>query len=191
MMNSMLVEVEEQIVPTIKTALGKDLNYTTFSSWYGRIKDRMESSNHITENLFMQVLEKLGAISRKNGKTYPPVNVYEQMRGSNGRDKVNFYCKKFSNIAGKHIESYGICINRLQDFEEMYLEKTLAILNDIEKQCIEEEEYMANWLRERKEKSSDKTKWKRYQAQARMMLKEAKEYIVRDVLKGTEEDNEL
>ena len=167
---------------TVKTGLGVDLNYSPFSSWYGKVKESLDSSNEITESIFFQALEHIGAISRNGSQTLPPKDIYEVMKGRDGMVKNSWYCKKNSNIAGTYVESYGICLDEIDHFEKKYLKPMLHILNSIETQVTAETEYAAEWLKNRKEKSP-RTKYKRLSAQAKSIVREAKEYIIRDVFK--------
>ena len=108
----------EITISTIKTSLGEDLNYSPFSSWYGKVKESLLSSNEITETLFFQALEHIGAISRNGSQTLPPKDIYEVMKGKDGMVKNSWYCKKNSNIAGTYVESYGVCLDELEHFEK-------------------------------------------------------------------------
>ena len=170
------------VASTVKTTLGTDLNYSPFSSWYGSVKEKLESSNEITETLFFQALEHIGAVSRNGSQTLPPHDIYEVMKGRDGMVKNSWYCKKNSNIAGKYIESYGICLDELQHFEKKYLKQMLDILTDIEEQVSQEREDADSWLAMKKE-TAPRNRYRRLSAQAKSMVKEAKEYIIRDVFK--------
>ena len=151
-----MVLIDERISPTIKTVLGEKLNYSPFSSWYGKVKESLESSNEISETLFFQALEHLGAISRNGSQTLPPKDIYEVMKGRDGMNKNSWYCKKDSNIAGGYIESYGICLDEIEHFERKYLKSITNILSEIEAQMIEERKEACAELEHKKTKIRNK-----------------------------------
>jgi hypothetical protein len=172
----------DRALSTVKTSLGTDLNYSPFSSWYGSVKEKLASSNEITETLFFQALEHIGAVSRNGSQTLPPHDIYQVMKGRDGMVKNSWYCKKNSNISGKFIESYGICLDEITHFERKYLQPMLDILNDIEEQVAIEKEDADIWLAMKKE-TATRDRYRRLSAQAKSMVKEAKEYIIRDAFK--------
>ncbi len=186
-----IVIADEGIAQTAKGTLGKDLNYQPFSSWYGRVKEKMETSSEITESIFFQSLEHIGAISRIGGQTCPPTDIYERMKGRDGEEVVSFYCKKNSNISQTVIESYGICLNKLDIFEDKYLSKILSLLNQIEIQIIEEKEELEKELKAKKDKlksrfpiSEERTrKLKRSDKQFRGELRETKDDVLLTVFR--------
>ncbi len=191
MSNNKIQISDEKLSQVVTTSLGQDLNYQPFSSWYGRVKEMMETSSEITESIFFQSLEHIGAISRQGSQTFPPSDIYERMRGKDGEEVVSFYCKKNSNISKSVIESYGICLDKLPIFEEKYLGKILSLLNEVEVQIIEEREELEKELKAKKDKlksryprSDERTrKLKRADKQHRGELKETKDDVLLTVFR--------
>ena len=194
-MSNEMITTDEVVTPTVQTQLGKDLNYSPFSSWYGKVKETLVSSNEITESLFFQALELLGAISRNGSQTLPPKSIYELMKGKNGQTKSKWYCKKLSTIAGRHVESYGICLEELEAFERKYLQKMVDILSEIEKQMADERAEVKLDLEAKREKLNTQFKdgkitremknkrVKRAEKAARGELREIREDIIQTVFK--------
>lgn len=188
MSNTGIVIADERTSQMAKGGLGKDLNYQPFSSWYGSVKEKLETSDEITETIFFQALEHIGAVSRKNGATFPPDSIYEVMRGVDGEPKVSWYCKKYSNVKNDYVESYGICLDGIHKFEEKYLQNMIDILTNIEVEVQMEKENAEDWRAAMKEKSP-RSKYKRITSQAKAMVREAKDFIVREAFKKGD-DNE-
>lgn len=187
MENHEIIITDSRMAETVKGSLGVDLNYQPFSSWYGSVLEKMETSNEITDSIFFQALEHIGAISRRGTAIIPPEAIYEQMKGKDGDPQVSWYCKKFSNVQKEYVESYGICLTQLEKFEDHYLQPMLNILNFIESEVAIERELAEDWRRNAKAKFG-RDKHRRISAQARSMVKEARDFIVREAFKKGKED---
>jgi len=182
------VITSEQVAPTVQTVLGADLNYSPFSSWYGKVKETLESSEFITEALFMQALEHIGAISRNGSQTLPPRDIYEIMRGINGKTKSGWYCKKDSTITGRHVESYGICLDEIESFESKYLTPVIRLLTAIEL-GIQSEAEEAEDYRISKKETARRDQYRRITAKSKRMFEAGKEFVIKDAFRVLDEES--
>ncbi len=115
----------------ITSTLGETLNYQPFSSLYANAIKELEDWSELDESIFLRVLDKVGVTSNKSGKRFPPVEIYEKMKGAEGEDKVSFYCKKTSTVSKTKTENFGICVDGLEAYYLRYSDQILGLLEKI------------------------------------------------------------
>ncbi len=177
----MILTENTQTRRAIEGELGIDLNYVTFSSQYGKYKLKMQKNEYITDAMYMQALVHIEAIGKNtSGGSIPPSDIYDEMKGKFGQTIKGFYCKKNSNVAQEHIESYGICLSKINDFNELYETKILAILEVLQNKIKEEKDESEAWRKAKKENASRK-KYREITEKAKRMFEVGKEYAINDV----------
>ncbi len=122
----------------VQTPFGADLNYAPFSTLYADIMEKLDDSSEVNEDIYMKALIKLGVIEKASGKVRPPQAVYERMRGEEGEKKDGFYCKKQSIIAKTYTENFGICLDDIKSFRDLYDVNLIDMLNKINSSIVEE-----------------------------------------------------
>ncbi len=143
----------------VQTAFGGDENYAPFSNLYAKFMREVVDASELDETLFMRVLEKLGVIQRRGGKSLPPHSVFDRMHGQEGEAKVDFYCKKQSIVAKAYTENFGICMSSLAAFDKQYGQTIITSLNLLNEAIVEERIEADEWVEiklNNKEKSKGK-----------------------------------
>ncbi len=176
-MSKALVVNDKKVLKIIQTTSGKKLNYAPFSSLYAQAIIDLDDASELDESLFMRTLEKAGVIVRLGGKVMPPKSIYDRMHGEGGAMRIDFYCKKNSVVAKKYTENFGVCLDMIEEFNEMYWDSIVSSLKELNTAIVEERGESDDWAENMRVKKG-RGYWGEVNRKAKAMFDSGKASVV-------------
>jgi hypothetical protein len=192
-MDTDLIIVDESIENVISNNIGLDFNYMTFESLYTEFKDII-NMEHISLPTFLKILFEVDAIYRTKSKggnirQWPQYDVWQKMK-ENKLTSEDFYCMKYSANSKAHIHSYGIRLDKKDDFIKEYKNDILEYITMISIEFEKLEAKAARRLQEDLDEAETVTERADARAEHADMLKRGKERILNRILTREYNDRE-